>query len=301
MAITPEQRKNRKNGIGGSDAAAILNKSNYASALDVYHDKCELFKRRETKSKQKDMDRGTNLEAIIAQRVSQELGVEIQNHDKETFWHPTQKYRYVHIDGYIPSMRKVLEIKTVDIWAPILKELGESGTDELPWDWYYQGCHGDDIIDAHFGSEGVVYAVAKTQVIDGNTEILDLNYWNYEKQPEVLKLMLESQDFFWHENVLKKVPPLGETKRKKSIPTESIVIANQDAIQIYKDAKEIQKEINKLHKALKDKKDALGKYMDEFQYLMDENDKLLVSWERQQMVRKAIEEKKYTVRKMLIK
>jgi putative phage-type endonuclease len=139
---TSEVRKQwlqeRRQGIGGTDASAILGVNPWVSAHDVWLDKIGASRERE---RSEAMWWGTELEALIARRYQEETG--------NTLWNPQRIYqhhdhpiliatpdRLLVPDG--PVIKAGLECKTASAFKA--HEWGPVGSDEIP-DEYLVQCH----------------------------------------------------------------------------------------------------------------------------------------------------------------
>ena len=69
----------RRNGIGGSDASAILGLNPYSSPLKVYLDKIGKGEEQETNEA---MRQGTDLEPYVAERFTKETGKKVKRCNK---------------------------------------------------------------------------------------------------------------------------------------------------------------------------------------------------------------------------
>jgi putative phage-type endonuclease len=118
----------RRKGIGGTDAAAILGLSKYRTAYDVW-----LEKRGEAPdeapARSERLWWGRELEALIAKRYSQETGRLLLDPEK-VFVHPDYPELLGTPDRLVARERRGLEIKTAS--THVAEEWGAQGTDEVP-------------------------------------------------------------------------------------------------------------------------------------------------------------------------
>jgi putative phage-type endonuclease len=82
MGLTPEQLELRRSGIGGSDIAAILGLSPYATPLDVFRSKVENYVQSDSWA----FRRGRLLEPVVAQIYAEETGAMLR--EVGTLRHP---------------------------------------------------------------------------------------------------------------------------------------------------------------------------------------------------------------------
>lgn len=136
--LTPEQLEMRKHGIGGSEIAAILGESRFATPFDVWLSKTQGWVQPETE----DMKRGTFLEDGIARWYADRFGITEPMHEPGTIQHPRRPIAICTPDrtcGAVGSGR------LVSIKVPRRKgeSWGEPGTDnvdpgyllQLQWEW----------------------------------------------------------------------------------------------------------------------------------------------------------------------
>lgn len=98
----------RRNYIGGSDAAAILGLSNYASPLSVYADKMGMSVNRETSEA---IRIGNDLEQYVADRFCEETGKKVEI-DSNIYCHPDYHFIGADLDRRIVGENAGLECKT---------------------------------------------------------------------------------------------------------------------------------------------------------------------------------------------
>jgi len=178
----------RKQGIGGSDVAAILKCSKYATPLDIYHSKMPDYKYEEGDNPRQKW--GKLLENTILDQYTEQTGVplvrQVRIIDKE--------YPYLrgNIDGWSNNDQKVLvDAKNTVRW----QEWGEEGGDDIPLEYLCQIAHYARIINA----EKVDIAV----LLQG----YDFRIYHYERHATLEKELKERCLKFWKDHVLKCIPP----------------------------------------------------------------------------------------------
>ena len=120
----------RRQGIGGSDAAAVLGYSHWHSAYDVWRSKIADVADADNESTR----RGTRREPELIQEYSNLTGKQV--YKAPHLIHPDYGYVHANLDGIIPGER-VIEAKTArrrDGW-------GDEGTEDIPIDYYLQTQH----------------------------------------------------------------------------------------------------------------------------------------------------------------
>lgn len=122
----------RQNGIGGSDAPAVLGLSKWRTPLQVYLEKRG---EAEPQAESEPMRWGTRLEPLVRQEYADRTGEVVRLPDG-LLRHPKYPWMLATIDGVTDSQRLV-EIKT----ARTAEGWGEPGTDEVPQAYLIQVQH----------------------------------------------------------------------------------------------------------------------------------------------------------------
>lgn len=149
----------RKQGIGGSDIAAIIGLSPWKTPRDIYLDKKGLV---EPEPETDAMYWGTTLEDIVAREYSKRTGRKIERCNVQ-FKHPEYPFIIGNVDrvvyddnGKKPVVngrlitRRILECKTANQYAA--GDWGEPGTDQIPEHYkaqvqWYMGITGAEVCD----------------------------------------------------------------------------------------------------------------------------------------------------------
>jgi putative phage-type endonuclease len=254
-ALSPD----RINGIGGSEAAAVLGLSKWKTPYQVYLDKTGQSGEKEISSA---MEWGLRLEPIIRQKYADVTGRTVRDpgHMK------SDKYPFMLCtpDGLTDDGR-VVEIKT----AGYPTGWGEEGTDEIPTEYVIQCQHNMFVAGLPVADVPVL--------IRGN----DFRLYEIHADQEIQQMMIEKEAAFW-KLVEDRTPP------------EPITYA--DAIRMFAVSKEVQVkataeamaaiEVLKLAKATakladqqeEEAKFALLKVMGEADTLIDEQEKVLLTY-----------------------
>ena len=176
----------RKLGIGGSDAAAILGLSPFTSAMSVYMDKLGLST---DKPENEAIWLGNVLEAAVADRFAEDTGLQVQKRNA-IFKHPEHEFMLANIDRWIVGKNAGLEIKTTSMLTKIDFDEGV-----IPPHYYVQCLH----YMAVTGADEWYLAVL---VIGRGFHIM------YVKRDEdEIKNLIEAEKKFWHDHILAQVPP----------------------------------------------------------------------------------------------
>lgn len=177
----------RKTGIGGSEVAAILGLDDFSSPYKVWLAKTG----RESSSVDNKYTRaGTILESAVAEFFEQQTQYRIikASAQQKTYVHPKYSFVIGTPDRRYVATNKIgqgiLECKTTQ-WQ----------YDDIPEKWFIQLQWYLGVINSAFGS------VAWLE------HGLDFKYKEYEFDKDFFDFLLEGVSKFWHENVIKDIPP----------------------------------------------------------------------------------------------
>jgi putative phage-type endonuclease len=163
----------RRRGIGGSDAAAILGFSPWKSPIEVYLEKTgEVEEQPEDKQKQFLLDLGQDLEPVIAKLYERETGRELVKPAPARWRHPKYPVLIGTPDRIVPGVGLGVEIKSENQFS---SEFGEPGTDQVPYHYLIQCAHymslGDyqfwDVALLHGGARFSIYRINRDPELEG--------------------------------------------------------------------------------------------------------------------------------------
>lgn len=177
---------NRKKGLGGSDASAILGFNPWKSAFELYIDK--------TSDHVEEIDNeaihwGNVLEDVVAQEFTRRTGKKVRRRN-QTFKHPEHPFMIANIDRDVVGEDALLECKTTNAFNSDAWE-GE----QIPPAYMCQVQHYMAVLD---------YEKAYIAVLIGGQKFV---WKEIERDDEFIELMIEQEKQFWNEHVLKEVPP----------------------------------------------------------------------------------------------
>lgn len=186
----------RRQGLGGSDIAAIIGLSPWKTPRDIYLDKKGLA---EPEPETDAMYWGTTLEDIVAKEYSKRMGVKIERCNV-LFRHPEHPFIIGNIDrvvydtpGKKPVVngklitRRILECKTASQYAA--GDWGEPGTDQIPE--YYKAQ-----VQWYMGITGA--EVCDVAVLIGNR---DFRIYTVHRDEEVIQYLFTEGVKFWREYI----------------------------------------------------------------------------------------------------
>lgn len=131
----------RKKGIGGSDAAAILGISPFATARDLYYDKLNILPFEENDDNWVQKQIGHLLEDLVAQIFHKKTGYKIYQ-VKKMFQHPMHTFMLADVDYFVElpdGTTAILEIKTTNYNAK--EHWWRDGEKIVPVNYEAQGRH----------------------------------------------------------------------------------------------------------------------------------------------------------------
>lgn len=131
--ITAEQRAERINYIGGSDAAAILGLSRWKTPLQVWAEKTGVLMPDVPENIA--MRLGNRLEDIVSEMFADETGKTVVV-APDTITHPTHPFIRANIDRRIDGENSILEVKTASAY-----KAHEWADDNIPTEYVIQCLH----------------------------------------------------------------------------------------------------------------------------------------------------------------
>src|SRR5580765_6718408 len=242
MSLTEEQHAERRNGIGGSDAAPALGLSPYKSALELFIEKRE--PRELSPLEQASFHWGRVLEPVIRQEYASRTG-RVVRLPTGTLRHQKHQFMVAHVDGVTDDGR-VFEAKTArsaDGW-------GRAGTDEVPHHYLVQVQHYLAVVG---------FAVADVAVLIGGN---DFRMYEVPADAELQQMIIDGEAEFWSQ-VQRGEPPEPDYSRadthglmRRLYPGTDgrTIVADEDAVhhrKVYENASRMAKEYSTLADASK--------------------------------------------------
>ncbi len=257
----------RTQGIGGSDAAAVLGLDPWKSPLDVYLEKIGLAPPRPENPR---MTWGKLLEDTVAREYARRRGVEIRRH-RRLLRHPDHPFIVGHIDRWVREngTRGVLEVKTVgrrtDDWGP-------AGTDQVPAYYAAQVLHYLAVTGAPFAELAAFFR-----------DSCELVTYRIPRDEEAIATLVEAEVHFWRTFVEPRVPPeprtLEDIARRwpRSLP-EKRVTATPEILRAVEELRTLQGEQKRLAEREKGLKAEIQRFMEDAEALVDDAGRMLVTW-----------------------
>ncbi|TCS80355.1 YqaJ viral recombinase family protein [Tepidibacillus fermentans] len=191
-----EWLKARRNGIGGSDAAAIAGLNKWKSPVAVYLEKTGMVEVEEVFSEAAYF--GTLLEDVVAQEFSKRTGLKVRRKNA-ILQHPEYPFMIANVDRLIVGENAGLECKTA---SEYLKD--EWKDDDIPASYLIQCQH----YMAVTGFDSWWIAV----LIGGNKFI----YKKIERDEEIIQYLINIEKDFWDNHVVKRIPPMFDGSKASS-------------------------------------------------------------------------------------
>ena len=191
VALTEQQREARRQGIGGSDAAAVVGRHPYVTPLALWLDKVHGREVVETDR----MEAGNRLEPVIREWSADLLGESVSV-PPATVCHPETPVMLANVDGVLESGR-VLECKNIDglAWRMADDDL----VDGVLRHHWYQVQHYVEVLDA----PGAVVAY----LVAGN----DMQLRHVERDRTFGKALRLREAAWWQKHVVGGEPPTEGT------------------------------------------------------------------------------------------
>jgi putative phage-type endonuclease len=182
-----EWLEKRKQGIGGSEASAIMGLNPYSSPLRVYLDK---IGKAEEKITTEAMRQGTDLEAYVADRFTEETGMKVRKVNK-ILQHPNYPWMLANIDRDIVGYNAGLECKTTSPYSKFKFDEGEINPH-----YYWQSMH-------YMAVTGAKKWYVAVLVLGKSFHVFEI-----DRDEKAINQLINAENDFWVNHVLKKDPPV---------------------------------------------------------------------------------------------
>jgi len=203
----------RKQGIGGSDAAAVCGLNPYRTAMQVYLDKTsELTEDFDNEA----MRQGRELEEYVARRFCEATGKKVRRCNW-MFQDEAYPYMLADVDRMIVGENAGLECKTA---SPYMQEHWDD--DKIPVHYLLQ-CH-------HYISVCNADAWYLAVVIYGRA----FKYYRIERDEEIIAFLRQIEGNFWNDHILSRcLPDPDGSKVADNVIAEYFKTTNDSVLQLY--------------------------------------------------------------------
>lgn len=269
MALTIQQRKERRLGVGGSDIAALFGISNYNTPLDIYIEKTST-EEPEEEEPNPFVDWGNRHEPNIIKKFEEVMNVQCET-GMDTYIHPDYPYMRANIDAKVDS-NTILECKTASYlvgrkWSPL-------GGDNIPEPYLLQCAYYAEILNVN----RVYIAV----LIGGN----DFRIYHYDRNLRLGDLIIKKVKDFWENHVLKQIPPEpitmeDATRLWEITQSDNIKVAEEPINEAIHEFNKLKLQRDELDSKIEKKKLEICSFMQDSVQLNDMNGNVLATWKMQ--------------------
>ena len=260
---------NRRQGIGGSDIAAIIGVSQFKTALDVY-----LSKTTDQPEQQGEhLYWGHALENPIIDRFVQDTGANVIR-QPEMRRHPQHEWAIANADALIMdntgTLQAILEIKTSSAFKS--REWGADDTDEVPIEYiaqvqWYMWIY--DVQEAYLAA-----------LIGGN----QYRQYHITRDDELIAILAEKAQAFWQNHVIPRIPPKPQdgADAQKLYPSDNgdTAEADSDTLTAYAELRELKAQEKELKAQIAAREDLLKIKIGNYS-AMQANGNTLFTWKAQ--------------------
>ena len=267
--LTPEELKQRKNGIGGSDIAKLLGRSRRGGPLDLYTEKLTPFDESAEIAENLPAEVGSYLEPFLVSKYTQRTGKTVV--PKAMTYYPDHPFMFANIDGFIENDGAILECKTTNEFSH--REWGEPGTFQIPEAYKLQVAYYAMILGANYCDIAKLYSNHTFEI------------YRYDRRPALESYILEEVKNFWQNHIEKQIPPESKTSSEslrylKSLVTEpnSKKVVTVDLYDAYKKLTSIKSDMAELKKQAEEKQDEICTFLQDQEELVDDKGRTLVTY-----------------------
>jgi len=199
--------KERKKGIGGSDASAILGLNPYKTNVQLWEEKVGLREPEDISDKDY-VKYGTDAEDMLRKLFAMDYPEYTVSHPDgfEMLWHPQYPFLFASLDAALAERetgrKGVLEIKTTNILQSMQKE---KWREQIPDNYYIQVLH-------YLLVTGWDFAILKAQLKYDYADGLMLVTKHYHIErldvADDVGILLKAEVKFWHQVEKKQRPDL---------------------------------------------------------------------------------------------
>ena len=255
----------RRNGIGGSDVAAILELSRFRTALDVYFDKTDDEAAPIVANAR--MIAGTRLEQVVADWYEAENNRKVRKDNKIRI-HPDYPFLIANVDRLISPLNGegvgILECKCTNGFY------AKTWEDKIPLEYFCQMQHYMNVLNLQWG----VFAI----LIDG----WDFRTHECRRDDEFIKLMTDKLTEFWNVHVEALIAPKPQNEadilRLYPVHTKMMITASEEVTESIELLKLNKASIKKLEVEEAKLTESIKLELGEYEGFQDANEEPLFTW-----------------------
>lgn len=178
----------RRQGIGATDAAAILNASPWATPFDVYSSKVE---EQEATEPSLPMWLGLQIQSTVAALYSKRTGIRLRAVRKQKV-HPQFDWMRCHLDyAELGNPKHLVECKTTSNWD----EWGPQGSQKIPPHYWIQVQHEMAVTGAESCTIATLFGLR------------DFRWYEVARDDEFITRLIAAEEEFWSLHVVPRNPP----------------------------------------------------------------------------------------------
>jgi putative phage-type endonuclease len=266
--LTKQQLQERRNSIGGSDAAVTCGASPWKTPLALWQEKTGKVTPPDIGNEDA-VWWGSQLETLISERASDKYGLDIrQSHTMVK--HPEHDFMHAMIDGKIVGKHQGVEIKTTSGYN--LDQWGEEGSSDIPLHYLLQCVH-YQIVKGWTDHPWIVLLL-----VDGR----ELRQYEVPFDKELAEMLMQKEHDFWNK-VVNVVEPEPRTEADMvsiwSHDNGNAIIAPPEAIEIHSDLLQVKSQLKQIGEQKNHLELALKRLMeDNAEMLVTPDGEVLSTW-----------------------
>jgi putative phage-type endonuclease len=269
----------RRGGLGGSDAPCVMGMDGYRSAWQVWTDKVMGPRDDFTEDQIEAMEFGHEMEALIARRWARRHAIPGRMARCGMLAHPVHRWMRVNLDRRISNCGLGK--------GPCILECKNRSA--------FQGKHWSRTGDPEEIPDGPAIQVQHALMVTGYShghlaaEIgHQLRPYVIEADPRLQKTLLEEESWFWHDHVLKQVPPpVDASERTGRILARlwdadegKILVAGAELTEMHAALVAAQADADAAKEAARQAANEIRQAMGENEVLLDAAGRPLVTWKQ---------------------
>jgi len=221
----------RKAGLGGSDMAAVLGvEGAFKTAYEVWDEKVNGFIKNHPNPYP--LMLGRLLEEPLIKKYNEVNQENAKSMDGSFVSSKEYPFLKAHVDGFVESESKVLEIKTTDEFNK--SKWGPDGSAIIPEYYYAQIAHYMLVLDCEYADlmVGFISKEVRNQInvllmdchlsgteVDLSSIVNDIETrtYHFKRNEKIDEIIIKESSDFWNNYVLKRIPPLKDFSNKRFI------------------------------------------------------------------------------------
>ncbi len=221
MPITEQQRAERINYIGGSDAAAVLGMSRWSTPIELWSEKAGIVTPEDI-SKKMYIRLGHKLEPVVAELFEEETGKKLRMVN-QTIYHKKYPFLAVNLDRRVVGEDAFVELKKCASW-----KRKEWENEEIPHEYLIQVQHGLMVTGDAYAYTGVLIGaedfawqrVERDEELIAMLEKREIEFWTKFVQPKLMPKVVQAPDT----DVLNRIYPHQRPGSEINLPDEAMRI-----------------------------------------------------------------------------